>query len=386
MKFEFINDIKFKDILLRDYEELVKCHEVKATKSVLILCGSIIEAILTEYFIDSLPSGIKKEDVLKMTLGKLLETAEKEGVISSKINKLSTILQDYRNLIHPGREIRKEENFSNEDAEIAISLLKIITESIKKKYAENIRYTAKDIYEKLMVDWGFQSVYGICITKLNFTEREKLLELFIEFEVAQKSKYEYFQPYDNELELKERSFKEVEEIKSFVKELKPLLKQESIKFQLDKLLQSIITGEKVLILSLYNLFHEELNLLKDGDQELIAIYMLSLLESISEESSQLSNEKTYSTIGKYIKSEKGIEKLKQFANFAIVNYYWKDIEPEMNVFEQIFNSLNGEIKEELKSHMDKFLTPPKGNLPEDILEGFVKEAVKRGILENKYNR
>ena len=136
MKFEFINDKKFKEILLRDYEELMKCHEIRATKSVLILCGSIIEAILTEYFVESLPAGKAKEDVLKMTLGRLLETAENEGIISLKIKKLSSIIQDYRNLIHPGREIRKNEDFSNDDAEIAISLLKIIINPIKRKYLE----------------------------------------------------------------------------------------------------------------------------------------------------------------------------------------------------------------------------------------------------------
>ena len=35
--------------------------------------------------------------------------------------------------------------------------------------------------------------------------------------------------------------------------------------------------------------------------------------------------------------------------------------------------------------MDAFLTPEKGTLPNDIINGFVKEAVKRGILDNKYN-
>jgi hypothetical protein len=387
MKFEFINDLKFKEILLRDYEELIKCYEIKASKSVLILCGSIVETILTEYFVDSLPDGKTKEDILKMSLGKLLELAEEKNVITSKIKKLSSVIQDYRNLIHPGREIRINESFSNEDSEISMSLLRIIVDSIKTKYSEKIKYTGTDVFEKLKNDWGFQSVYGIVITKLNFQERENLLELFIEFEKYEKSKFEYFRLEIEEDGQQEDKYGlvEIEEVKRFVKELKPLLKQEIIEKKLAELLHSVTTGEKVVTLSLYNLFHEELGLLKKDDQELIAIYMLSLLESISEESSKLSEEKTFSTIGKYIHTDKGLEKLKDFSSFAIVNYYWKKIEPEMNVFEQIFNSLNGELREKLKTHMDIFLTPEKGTLPNDILEGFVKEAVKRGLLDNKYN-
>lgn len=323
MKFEFINDLKFKKILLRDYEELVKCYEIKASKSVLILCGSIVESILTEYFIDSLQEGKSKEDILQMSLGKLLELAEEKNIITSKIKRLSSVIQDYRNLIHPGREVRKSESFSNEDAEISMSLLRIIIDSIKTKYSEKIKYTAKDVFEKLKHDWGFQSVYGIVITKLNYSERENLLDLFIEFEEYEKSKLEYFNmDNDKKEQLKDKyGLVEIEEVKRFVKELKPLLKQEVLEQKLAELLHSITTGEKVVTLSLYNLFHEELGLLKKEDQELIAIYMLSFLESISEESSKLSEEKTFSTIGKYIHTIKGIEKLKDFSSFAIVNYY-----------------------------------------------------------------
>lgn len=49
MNFDFISDDNFRNILQRDFEELNKCIEIKASKSVLILSGSIIEAILTDY-------------------------------------------------------------------------------------------------------------------------------------------------------------------------------------------------------------------------------------------------------------------------------------------------------------------------------------------------
>jgi hypothetical protein len=384
MKFEFINDFKFKDILLRDYEELMKCYEVKATKSVLILCGSIIETILTEYFIESLPNGNTKEDILKMSLGKLLDLAENNNLITSKIKKLSSVIQDYRNLIHPGREVRINEGFNNDDAEISMSLLRIIVDSIKTKYSEKIKYTAFDVFEKLKNDWGFQSVYAIVITKLNYQERENLLELFIEFEKYEKTKLGYFSlSADDEQKDDKYGLVEIEEVKQFVKELKPLLKQELIEKKLADLLNSITKGEQIVTLSLYNLFHEELILLKKDDQELVAIYMLSLLEVILDESSIFSKEKTFSTIGKYIHTDKGLKKLQAFTEYAIINYYWKTIEKEMNVFEQIYNSLNSDLRDKLRIHIDAFLSPKK-HIPNDILEGFVKEAVRRGILDDKY--
>ncbi len=54
----------------------------------------------------------------------------------------------------------------------------------------------------------------------------------------------------------------------------------------------------------------------------------------------------------------------------------------MDVFEQINNFLDEVLKNELKIYMVKFLTPEKGTLPKDILEGFAKEAIKRNIIDS----
>jgi len=50
----------------------------------------------------------------------------------------------------------------------------------------------------------------------------------------------------------------------------------------------------------------------------------------------------------------------------------------MDLFEQVINQLEKKIREEIISHLNKFLTPvekvPEGNW-------FVKSAIKRGILD-----
>lgn len=131
MNFDFISDNNFKELLTRDYLELKKCIEHKCIKSTLVLSGSIIEAILTEYFLQFPPTGKTESQIMNSTLNDLLSWAISENVISSKEKDLAGVVKDYRNLIHPGREIRKGEKFSEETANISVSVLKIIVESVK---------------------------------------------------------------------------------------------------------------------------------------------------------------------------------------------------------------------------------------------------------------
>ncbi|MBK8702805.1 MAG: hypothetical protein IPN33_03765 [Saprospiraceae bacterium] len=105
--FDFIADQKFRNILARDFKELEQCIENKTSKSVLILSGSIIRATLLEFFIHNPPSGKTKDQILKMGLSDLINEAESFGLISSRSKELSTVVRNYRNLIHAGLEIRK---------------------------------------------------------------------------------------------------------------------------------------------------------------------------------------------------------------------------------------------------------------------------------------
>lgn len=149
MEFDFISDEKFRSILIRDFEELNKCLEAKATKSVLILSGSIIESILTDYLSNFPSDQFNTKSVLNMELKDLIHNAFEMELISESTKDLSTVIKNFRNLIHPGREIRKNEKFDFDSAIVAKSLLNIVLKEIKEKYITNFGHKALDIISKL---------------------------------------------------------------------------------------------------------------------------------------------------------------------------------------------------------------------------------------------
>ena len=119
----FINDSNFKKILERDLLELGIALENNAYKSVLILSGSILEAILVIYLTEKK----KLEQLEKKNLNELIEMSYKEGLIDETTKNISSVIKDYRNLIHPGKETRNLNYLiDKEHSNIANSLLIII--------------------------------------------------------------------------------------------------------------------------------------------------------------------------------------------------------------------------------------------------------------------
>lgn len=388
MTFDFIHDKKFKEILERDYNELTACFTTKSSKSILLLSGSIVESVLTDFFIENLPTGKSKNDILKSNLVTLLDFAETAKLITSKEKQLAVIIKDYRNLIHPGKEVRTKEEFDFETAKLAKILLDIILKKLRTNHFDKYGYSADETLEKLKNDWEFQSVYGMVITKLHKNEREKLLTELIKIEQIIKSNFEHYKlmsDYDPKSEI--RDLGNLEEVKPRIQELKPLLSNDIITEQLTELKDAVIRGESIKVLSLYNLFHEEIHQLDKDDQELIAVYMLSLYESIFEDSRDLANDKTYSTIGKYIHTQKGKEKIQTLAEFCVVHFGGDEwhVGHQMDVFQQIFNSVNTDTQDDLKKGITDFMPKERDKVSKYGLWPFYDEAVKRNIIDEKYS-
>ena len=99
----FMRGKEFRKIIKNDFEEVKIASKHKAWKAVIILCGSIIEVILSEILIQH---GIEPNKVYRMTFSALLEKAIESSYISKEELDLSSVIKNYRNLIHPGRNIR----------------------------------------------------------------------------------------------------------------------------------------------------------------------------------------------------------------------------------------------------------------------------------------
>ncbi len=153
LNFDFITDEQFRASLLSDCRELQVCLESQAWKAVHVLAGSIIEALLVEYLVVSQGKAVAKNP-LNMTLDEAIKACVAAKVLTDRSAKLSDVVRDYRNLIHPGRVIRLNEQYGQDTAQIAVSLVAIITAEVAAKRKENYGPTAEQIVRKLTVNAG----------------------------------------------------------------------------------------------------------------------------------------------------------------------------------------------------------------------------------------
>lgn len=150
--FVFVSDEDFRKSLESDYEEMEKCIEHGANKAVLVLAGSIIEAILCDYLIEIRYGDLSENNILQMGLGNLIRTCKEENIISEKAYDLSSVIKNYRNIIHPGRLKRLKESVDEHDSNVAKSLVNIIMKDISEKRLETYGPTAEQVISKLEND------------------------------------------------------------------------------------------------------------------------------------------------------------------------------------------------------------------------------------------
>ena len=98
------------------------------------MCGSIVEALLMQRIIErgflkydiSAISGSKKASnypVSEMGLNELLHVADKEKILNKNSYHLGHYIRDYRNIVHPAKEIRMKETVSHENVTTMWSVL-----------------------------------------------------------------------------------------------------------------------------------------------------------------------------------------------------------------------------------------------------------------------
>ena len=138
-----ISDGQLKAVLLRDLEECAISIAVRQDKAATIMCGSIIEALLLAKIVEigkknydisdmSMKKNAKKYPIIDMNLNELLYVADKEKLICKNNFHLSHYVRDYRNVVHPAKEIRTNQNITHENAMIMWTILKqIIYELLK---------------------------------------------------------------------------------------------------------------------------------------------------------------------------------------------------------------------------------------------------------------
>ncbi|MDO6813998.1 hypothetical protein [Tenacibaculum soleae] len=336
MKFDFITDEKFRNLLERDYEELMKCLETKSSKSVLILSGSIIEAILTDYFLNFPPEKHNEKKILSSDLYKLIELAKENELISQSTKELSTVLKNYRNLIHPGREIRKNESFDFDTAVVAKSLVNIIIKEIRENYLNNIGYSANDLISKLGNDALSETIFEKLLLKVHKSEKSKLFNILIDNELDNT-------PFSNE----------ILNPKKYINILKSQVEREVVDAQLKKLINKIETGEQWEVIMYYDILHQEINYLAKDEIELVLLYILNAFIELSNDKDQIrrfNRLNLFSSFGTHLTSETvKLEFLKLICK--VVYNYEEDKYEYFGAYDQLINSVASDKKEKIKEYV-----------------------------------
>jgi tetratricopeptide (TPR) repeat protein len=126
---------RYRDIAERDLNELFLNYLMKNEKAVIILSGSLVEAVLMyyceekeiTYFYQQRKNKTVKRDLYDSDLGEILSHLQEKKILSDVNVHVGNIARIYRNFIHPGRELREPELLSQSKSNLCfISALEIV--------------------------------------------------------------------------------------------------------------------------------------------------------------------------------------------------------------------------------------------------------------------
>jgi hypothetical protein len=173
--FDFIADERLRESFEKDHAEVVTANQGEAWKTVHVLVGSIVEALLVDYLLGIDFQKKSGTDPLKMDLSALITTCEKEGALSTKAVQLCSAIRGYRNLIHPGRVVRLSEVVDKNGATVATAVMRMVIDEISAKRKQEHGYTAEQIVSKLERDKSAVGILGHLLKEMTESERVRLL-------------------------------------------------------------------------------------------------------------------------------------------------------------------------------------------------------------------
>ncbi len=190
MDFDFIGDEQFRSSLESDYREMRACQDAGSWKAIHVLAGSIVEALLIEYLSVS-GTNIGGRDVLRLDLNDAIQACADAGVIQRSTASLCDVIRGYRNLIHPGRIVRLQQEVTPQGANIAINLVELITKEVSARRKLTYGPTAEQIVKKLRTDHHSMALLPQLLSEANQHERTKLVSALIPeaYDAAQRDFY-----------------------------------------------------------------------------------------------------------------------------------------------------------------------------------------------------
>lgn len=173
--YDFISGDDFRQSLQADDGEMRTALKSGSLKTVYVLAGSIVEAMLVDGLLGTDYEKKSGKKVLQLELGPLVTAAKDEGIITGATADLCSAVRQYRNLIHPGRAVRLKQSVSAEGANIAASLVDVIAQELAARKKDTYGYTAEQIVGKLEQDESALHILGDLLTSTKPAEVRRLL-------------------------------------------------------------------------------------------------------------------------------------------------------------------------------------------------------------------
>ena len=349
----FIADEGLRTTIKRDLEELKKCKVHGAYKSAMLLAGSLIEAILVDYFLAFQPRGKNRDKILSAGLASLLDWAGEDGLISQSTKEISTVIKNYRNLIHPGREYRLGEKIDKYRAEVATNLVYIIIQEIADNYAERRGYSAEDAIYKVKRDPLSVAIFPHMVRKMSLVERERLFRALA---------YECYATKDEGV---------LERYVSLHRKLKSAIRREVLAQEAQKVYEFVRTKDSKETMFYLRLFAEDLGQLEEEQRAAVLVYTLEVLRTAEEpDLRKYYRWRVYSTIGQYLDNEIGTEKV-----LEVIVSRAADQATENDMFlrivgEQILSSMVQQGDTIISELKESFWWIPQAEEWAEILEGY----------------
>lgn len=138
-----ISNEDLKDSIYQDIKDIENCISVGVWKSAVIMSGSVLEAILSDWLGQVNGEDLKKifqelypnkkvKKVTDYTLEELIDVAEKNGMIHGYHATISDGIRNFRNLIHPNIALRQQIKPNKAIAEIGKQIIFAILQEGRK--------------------------------------------------------------------------------------------------------------------------------------------------------------------------------------------------------------------------------------------------------------
>ena len=130
-KLSKIKDNKINNIFIRDYNELVYNYLSNQSKTVVLMSGTIIELLLL-YILEfnnivkySVGANGRNKKVEEMDISEMLEVCTQEKLIHNAPQKFIDGMRNFRNFIHPGKELREKNlDIDKQTVDLSMSMVR----------------------------------------------------------------------------------------------------------------------------------------------------------------------------------------------------------------------------------------------------------------------